>query len=359
MRLSNNLMYQNNLTSILDNQSEVNKAMQQVNTQKRVLSASDDPSATARAILYADRIQTNEQYDKNLTMLNSRLDTQESVLKNIKTSLEQAYTLAIRAGNGSVTDVDKDSIAQEIKSIQEAVLDMMNAKSEDGRYIFSGYQDNTQTYSQNPSSGKFVYNGDQGQHKIKVAEGVEIRSSDNGFDVFEKAQSRLNVTSNTATPGAPVTGAKVYVTEQGEFDKFHQTHYNADPTAPVTANDFTVTLGAGNTYTLTQNGSPVQSGTYTDNKINVGGMEISFSGGPTGTVDFSLAAPKKDNVLNTLEDLYKGLMTPGTSEKDTEQLIADAIVGIDNAKNQISYSQASLGGRKNTAKQISSANADS
>lgn len=358
MRLSNNLMYQNNLTSILDNQSEVNKAMQQVNTQKRVLSASDDPSATARAILYADRIQTNEQYDKNLTMLNSRLDTQESVLKNIKTSLEQAYTLAIRAGNGSVTDVDKDSIAQEIKSIQEAVLDMMNAKSEDGRYIFSGYQDNTQTYSQDSSSGKFVYNGDQGQHKIKVAEGVEIRSSDNGFDVFEKAQSRLNVTSNTATPGAPVTGAKVYVTEQGEFDKFHQTHYNADPTAAATANDFTVTLGAGNTYTLTQNGSPVQSGTYTDNKINVGGMEISFSGGPTGNVDFSLAAPKKDNVLNTLEDLYKGLMTPGTSEKDTEQLIADAIVGIDNAKNQISYSQASLGGRKNTAKQISSANAD-
>ncbi|WP_462165239.1 flagellar hook-associated protein FlgL, partial [Pseudoalteromonas xiamenensis] len=187
MRLSNNMMYQNSLSSILNNQSEVNKASMQVNTQKRVLSASDDPSATAQAMLYADRIQTNEQYDKNLTMLNSRLDTQESVLKNIKTSLEQAYTLAIRAGNGSVTDVDKDSIAQEIKSIQEAVLDMMNAKSEDGRYIFSGYQDNTQTYSQDPSSGKFVYNGDQGQHKIKVAEGVEIRSSDNGFDVFEKA----------------------------------------------------------------------------------------------------------------------------------------------------------------------------
>ncbi|MFC3031846.1 flagellar hook-associated protein FlgL [Pseudoalteromonas fenneropenaei] len=358
MRLSNNMMYQNSLSSILNNQSEVNKASMQVNTQKRVLSASDDPSATARAMLYSDRIQTNEQYDKNLTMLNGRLNTQESVLKNIKTSLEQAYTLAIRAGNGSVTDIDKDSIAQEIKSIQDAVMDLMNAKSEDGRYIFSGYQDNTQTYSQDPNTGKFVYNGDQGQHKIKVAEGVEIRSSDNGFDVFEKAQSRLNVTSNTATVGGALTSGSVYVTEQGEFNKFHQTYYNADPTAPATANDFQITLGAGNTYTLTQDGATVQSGTYTDNKISIGGMEIEFAGGTTGTVDFSLAAPKKDNVLNTLEDLYQGLLTPGTSTKDMEQIIADAIVGLDNAKNQVSYSQASLGGRLNTAKQISQANAD-
>ncbi|WMN59370.1 flagellar hook-associated protein FlgL [Pseudoalteromonas xiamenensis] len=358
MRLSNNLMYQNNLTSILDNQSEVNKAMQQVTTQKRVLSASDDPSATARAMLYSDRIETNEQYSKNLTMLESRLGTQESVLENIKNSITQAYTLAIRAGNGSVTDIDKNAIAQEIKAIQASVLDMMNSKSEDGRYIFSGYQDNTQTYGQDPATGKFVYQGDQGQHKIKVAEGVEIRSSDNGFDVFEKAENRLNVVSNTATTAGGATNGTVYIKEQGEFDKFHKSYYNASPTAPATANDFQITLGAGNTYALTQNGTPVQSGTYTDNKIVLGGMEIKFSGGPTGTIDFTLEKPAKDNVLNTLENLYKGLTTPGTSVEDFEQVVADAVVGLDNAKNKVSYSQASLGGRKNTADLISKANAD-
>lgn len=358
MRLSNNLMYQNNLTSILDNQSEVNKAMQQVTTQKRVLSASDDPSATARAMLYSDRIETNEQYSKNLTMLESRLNTQESVLENIKDSIAQAYTLAIRAGNGSVTDADKDAIAQEIKAIQASVLDMMNSKSEDGRYIFSGYQDNTQTYSQDPATGKFVYQGDQGQHKIKVAEGVEIRSSDNGFDVFEKAENRLNVLSNAATTAGGATNGTVYIEEQGEFDKFHKAYYNASPTAPATANDFRITLGAGNTYSLSQNGTPIQSGTYSENKIVVGGMEIKFDGGPAGTIDFTLAQPSKDNVLNTLENLYQGLITPSSSVSDFEQVVADAIVGLDNAKNRVSYSQASLGGRKNTATLIAQANSD-
>jgi flagellar hook-associated protein 3 FlgL len=358
MRLSNNLMYQNNLSSILDNQSEVNKAMQQVTTQKKVLSASDDPSATARAILYTDRIEINEQYAKNLTMLESRLGTQESVLTNIKDSLTRAYTLAIRAGNASVTDVDKTAIAEEIKAIQESVMDLMNSKTEDGRFIFSGYQDSTQTYIQDPLTGKYTYQGDQGEHKIKVAEGVELRSSDNGFDVFEKADKRLNVTSNTATVGGALTSGTIYVEDQSAFDKFHRTHYDASPTATATANDFRITLGAGNTYTLTQDGTTVQSGTYSDNKIVLGGMEIKFGGGTTGTIDFSLQKPTRDNVLNTLEELYQGLTTQGTSVDDFEQVVADAIVGLDNAKNRVSYSQAALGGRVNTAKLIIQANSD-
>jgi flagellar hook-associated protein 3 FlgL len=358
MRLSNNLMYQNNLTSILDNQSEVNKAMQQVTTQKRVLSASDDPSATARAMLYNDRIEINEQYAKNITMLNGRLGAQESVLENIKDSLSQAYTLAIRAGNGSVSTIDRDAIAQEIKAIQQSVMDLMNAKTEDGRFIFSGYQDSTQTYTQDPTTGKYVYQGDQGQHKIKVAEGVELRSSDNGFEVFEKTEARLNVTSNTVTPGGAVTSGTIYVEQQAEFDKFHKTYFNNSPTAPATANDFTITLGAGNTYTLTQDGTPIQSGNYSDNTIKFGGLEVKFAGGPTGTVDFSLQKPSKNNPLNTLEQLYNGLLNGNLSTEDYKQVVADAIVGLDNAKNRVSYSQASLGGRVNTAKLISQANAD-
>ena len=75
MRISNNMMYKNNLNSILNSQQNVNKAQEQVNTQKRVLTAADDPSATARALLYNDRIQGNEQFTKNITMLNSRLTT--------------------------------------------------------------------------------------------------------------------------------------------------------------------------------------------------------------------------------------------------------------------------------------------
>ncbi len=360
MRLSNNLMYQNGLNSILNGQQNVNKAQEQVNTQKRVLTASDDPAATARAMLYTDRIESNEQYSKNITMLTSRLTTQDSVLDNIKGSLEKAHTLAIQAGNGAYSDIDREGIAEEIKAIQSSVLDLMNAKTEDGKYIFSGYQDNTQTYSFDSSTGKYTYNGDQGQHKIKIAAGVDVKSSDNGFEIFEKVDARLNVESNDATVSGGITSAKVYVREQGEFDNFHKANYNADPTAAAGANTFNIitTAGTPNTYQVEQDGTVIESGSFEGTQIKFAGMEIDINPVATGQVDFTLEAPQKENVLNTLNDLIAGLTDPTISQDDYDQVLADAMTQIDNSKNQVSLTQAGLGGRLNTTEKVTQSNAD-
>lgn len=360
MRLSNNLMYQSSLNSILNNQQNVSKAQEQVNTQRRVLTASDDPAATSRALLYTDRIQSNEQFSKNITMLTSRLTTQESVLENIKGSLEKAHTLAIQAGNSAYSDIDREGIAEEIKAIQSSVLDLMNSKTEDGKYIFSGYQDTTQTYTFNSSTGKYEYGGDQGQHKIKVASGVDIRSSDNGFEIFEKVNARLSIESNDGVVSGGITDAKVYVREQGQFDKFHKDNYNADPNAAAGANTYNIitTAGTPNTYQVEQGGTVIESGNFEGSKVKFAGMEIDISPVATGQVDFTLEAPQKENVLNTLNDLIAGLTDPTITQEDYEQVLADAMTQIDNGKNQVSLTQAGLGGRLNTTEKVTQSNAD-
>ncbi|ALO41421.1 flagellar hook-associated protein FlgL [Pseudoalteromonas phenolica] len=359
MRLSHNMIFKNNLSSILNNQQEVNKAQEQVTTQKRVLSASDDPSAMARALLYGDKIQTNEQYTKNLTMLKSRLDTQEGVLENIKDSLTRAHVLTVQAGNGALTKPDRAALSEELSAIKTAVLDLMNAKSEDGRYIFSGYQDNTKTFSYDSANGRYAYNGDQGQHKIKVAEGVEIKSSDNGFDVFESVEQRLNVVSNTGVVSGGVTSASLYVTEQGTFDEFHKDNFNADPTAPAGSNTFSLTLTTGtpNTYQLQQGATVLETGSYDTMPVLIKGIEFEFSGG-SGQIDFDLEEPKKDNVLNTIDDLVSALENESISDKDYRQVLADSMQGIESAKNLVSQTQSGLGGRLNTATRITEANND-
>lgn len=360
MRISNNMMYKNNLNSILNSQQNVNKAQEQVNTQKRVLTAADDPSATARALLYTDRIQGNEQFTKNITMLNSRLTTEESVLQNIKGALESAYTLSIQAGNGAYSDIDREGIAEEVKALQSTVLDLMNAKTEDGKFIFSGYQDNTPSYTFNSSSGRYEYGGDQGQHKIKVAEGVEIKSSDNGFDTFEKVDARLNVASNDGTVSGGITSSKIYVTEQADFDKFHQANYNADPAAAANANtlSFITTTGTPDTFVVQQAGVTIGSGSFENGKIVYKGMEVNIDPVANGQVDVDLEAPQKENALNTLDDLIAGLTNPDLTQEEFDQVLADAIVQLDNAKNQVSLVQAGLGGRLNTAKKIEQSNGD-
>jgi flagellar hook-associated protein 3 FlgL len=361
MRLSHNMIFKNNLNSILNNQQEVNKAQEQVTTQKRVLSASDDPSAMARALLYGDKIQTNEQYTKNLTMLKSRLDTQEGVLENIKDSLTRAHVLTVQAGNGALTKPDRAALSEELSAIKTAVLDLMNAKSEDGRYIFSGYQDNTRTYAYNSTDGRYEYSGDQGQHKIKVAEGVEIKSSDNGFDVFESVEQRLNVTQNTGlATGGGITTANVYVKDQTVFDQFHKANYNSDPTAPATRNEITITTTAGSpsTYSLSQGGSVIGTGSFDGSQIVFGGMEVNIDPSVSGTVTIELAQPEKDNVLNTLDSLVAALNDETIADADYRQVLADSMIGIENAKNRVSQTQSGLGGRLNTANRITEANND-
>ncbi len=365
MRLSNNLMYQNNINKILDNQQGVANAQERVTTGEKYLTTSEAPAAISQAMLYSNKIQTNEQYTKNIDQLNGRLETEESVLQSINSNIQQAQELTIQAGNGAYTKDDLKSIASELSGIQQTLANLMNTRSEDGKFIFSGYQDSTQPYQFDSAAGEYTYNGDQGQHQITIAEGVSIKASDNGFDTFEKTNARLNVESNTASVSGSITAASVYVDGQAEFDKFHQANYNADPTAPATANTYSVLVSPGatatdpQTYEIYRDGAaltPAITGEVTDEAIDFAGMKIEFEGTAPGQLDFRLEKPGKENVLNTLQSLITGLNDGTLEGDDFQQVLADGLVQLQNASEQVVFTQASLGGRMNALERVSDSN---
>ncbi|MEI8705944.1 MULTISPECIES: flagellar hook-associated protein FlgL [Pseudoalteromonas] len=359
MRLSNNLMYQSSINKILDGQQGVANAQERVNTGQKYLTTSEAPADISQAMLYSNKIQTNEQYTKNINQLSGRLETEESVLKSINTSIQEAQSLALQAGNGAYTKDDLKSIASELSGIQQTLANLMNTRSEDGKFIFSGYQDSTQPYQFDSTLGEYTYNGDQGVHQITIAEGVSIKSSDNGFDTFEKTAARLDVDSNmasipTTVPANNITAGTVYVDGQTEFDRFHQSNYNADPAAPATANTYNVVITAGATptdpdqYEIQRDGvslSPQVIGDITDEPIDFAGMKIEFEGTAPGQLDFSLEKPEKENVLNTLQALITGLNDGTLEGDDFQQVLADGVVQLQNASEQVVFTQASLGGR--------------
>ena len=365
MRLSNNLMYQNNINKILDNQQSVANAQEQVTTGEKYLTTSEAPAAISQGMLYSNKIQTNEQHSKNIDQLNGRLETEETILQSINTNIQQAQELTIQAGNGAYTQDDLESIAAELSEIQKTLVNLMNTRSEDGKFIFSGYQDSTQPYQFDSTTGEYTYNGDQGQHVITIAEGVSIKSSDNGFDTFEKTDARLNVASNTATVSGSITAASVYVDGQTEFDSFHQANYNADPTASATANTYSVLVSPGataddpQTYEIYRDGAPLTptvTGEVTDEPIDFAGMKIEFEGTAPGQLDFSLKKPGKENVLNTLQSLITGLNDGTLEGDDFQEVLADGLVQLQNASEQVVFTQASLGGRMNALERVSDSN---
>lgn len=365
MRLSNNLMYQNNINKILDSQQSVANAQEQVTTGKKYLTTSEAPAAISQGMLYSNKIQTNEQHAKNISQLDNRLNTEEVVLSSITDVIQKAQTLTIQAGNGALSTSDKASIGKELEELQQTILSLMNTRSEDGKFIFSGYQDSTQPYQFDSTTGEYTYSGDQGQHVITIAEGVSIKSSDNGFDTFEKSDARLDVESNMATVSGSITAGTVYVDGQIEFDRFHQENYNADPTASATANTYNVVITSGatandpDTYEILRDGvslSPAQVGEVTDEPIDFAGMRIEFEGAAPGQLDFTLEKPHKENVLNTLQSLITGLNDGTLENDDFQQVLADGVVQLQNASEQVVYTQASLGGRMNAVESVSDSN---
>ena len=107
-----------------------------------------------------------------------------------------------------------------------------------------------------------------------------------------------------------------------------------------------------------QAGVTIDSGSFEDGKIEYQGMEISVVPLANGQIDVDLEAPQKENALNTMDDLIAGLTNPNLTQNEFEQVLADAIVQLDNAKNKVSLVQAGLGGRLNTAKKIEQSNSD-
>jgi len=340
-------------------------AQERVTTGEKYLTTSEAPAAISQAMLYSNKIQTNEQYTKNIDQLNGRLETEESVLQSINSNIQQAQELTIQAGNGVYTKDDLKTFASELSGIQQTLANLMNTRSEDGKFIFSGYQDSTQPYQFDSAAGEYTYNGDQGQHQITIAEGVSIKASDNGFDTFEKTNARLNVESNTASVSGSITAASVYVDGQAEFDKFHQANYNADPTALATANIYSVLVSPGatatdpQTYEIYRDGAaltPAVTGEVTDEPIDFAGMKIEFEGTAPGQLDFSLEKPGKENVLNTLQSLITGLNDGTLEGDDFQQVLADGLVQLQNASEQVVFTQASLGGRMNALERVSDSN---
>tara|TARA_B100000700_G_scaffold217014_1_gene238739 strand:+ start:930 stop:2183 length:1254 start_codon:yes stop_codon:yes gene_type:complete len=365
MRLSNNLMYQSSVNKILEGQQGVANAQERVNTRQKYLSTSESPSAYSQASLFTNKIQTNEQYTKNINQLSGRLETEESVLQNINTTIQAAQELTIRAGNGAMSQTDLQTIASELEELQKSLVSLMNSQSEDGKYIFSGYQDSTQTYSLNTLTGLYEYQGDQGQHKVTIAKGVDVRSSDNGFTAFEKVNARLDVVSNEGTAAGGVISGTVYVKKQADFDKFHKANFDLDPTATAADNSFQVELVAGvnpgdpDTYVINDGyGNPITpavTGEYTGEPIEYAGMEFKLEGAAPGTFDFSLQQPQKENVLNTMQNLITSLNS-GLEGDELHDALADGLVQLQNASEQVVFTQASLGARMNLVESITDSN---
>lgn len=183
MRISTVQLQTNAVSEMLDRQVKLGKTQLEVASGKKFLSPSDDPPGAVAALEYTRQLGSLNQYKTNIDRAYSSLTTEEATLGSLQEQLQRLHELAIQAGSATLGAAGRLAISYEVRGLQQAVLNLVNTQDQDGQYLFSGFQSQTQPYTDG-GGGVFTYNGDQGQRLIEVAPSTRVAAADAGARIF-------------------------------------------------------------------------------------------------------------------------------------------------------------------------------
>ncbi|MBW9400913.1 flagellar hook-associated protein FlgL [Leclercia sp. EC_58] len=185
MRISTQMMYQQNMRGITDSQSKWLSYGEQMSTGKRINRPSDDPIAASQAVVLSQAQAQNSQYTLARSFASQRVGLEESVLGQVTTALQSAQDKIVYAGNGSLSDNDRSSIATDLQGIRDQLLNLANSTDGNGRYIFAGYKTDAPAFDQ--ATGK--YDGGDTPIRQQVDSARNMQISHTGQEVFESFTS--------------------------------------------------------------------------------------------------------------------------------------------------------------------------
>ena len=365
MRISSQQAFNLGVKGIQNNYAELIRTQQQISTGNRILTPADDPVASVRLMQLEQQQNMLGQYKDNLVAANNSLVQEESVLNSVNDIMQRIRVLAEEAGNGALSQSDRQSIAAELREREDELLGLMNTKNARGEYLFSGFQGKTQPFVRQ-GDGSFVYMGDEGQRKLQVASSLDIPISDNGKKVFQNVTNaaRLDATytqpaGSSLTVSSPLVQDEIaYASAPGYPDSQFVIRFN-DPANPKNYEIFETT----GTWTLLQTGSMDDDDKLHDTLV-FAGVVVHLDGVPDGTETISIKADparEKQGVLDTIYQLRTALENNTDSpegSRATRDAVAAAITNIDHAMVTIDQTRGDIGARMNIIETTQTNNED-
>jgi len=337
-RISLQQAFSQGLRGILNVQTQLFKTQDQVSSGKRVLTPADDPVAAARILQLEQSSSEITQYKKNIDGAQTSLSLEDTQLDSVTNLLARVRELTVQAGDGALTQTERQAIAAEMTSRMDELVSLANTRSSSGEYVFGGYQGQQAPFVKNGNS--YVYRGDDGQRSVQVSSSTTIPINDSGKSVFVAVTSpRLSgAASATNTGGATISNGQVT----------NQTTFNASFTG-----NYQINFTAANTYNIVDSGGAtvVTGATYTSGQlIQFNGAEFRITGAPATGDSFQVRPPSTQSILDTVAKLANSLGTLTDSANDKlrlQDLVSESLDNLDSAGVNIGSVRAQVGARQN------------
>jgi flagellar hook-associated protein 3 FlgL len=329
MRISTANLYANSTSQINTLQGALARTQMQLSTDRRLLTAADDPVASARALEVSQSQEINAQFATNRNSAKSSLAQVESTLQNTGDLLQDIQTLAVTGGNASMVQSDREKLATELEGRLADLLGIANTADGSGGYLFSGYMTTTQPFTSTPTGA--AYQGDQGVRQLQVSDSRKLPLSASGSAIFEAiptGNGTFQTQAGSANKGAALISSGSVVDRQA----FNSTKYGIEfavstDTPPVTT--YSVYNTSSNPKAVVSSGNAYEAG----KQITFGGMAFDIKGAPANGDTFSVEPSQKQSVFTTVTDLIATLRLPGEGSAGKAALTNGLNTAIDNLKN--------------------------
>ncbi len=360
MRISTSMLYETGTNQLNTLQTQLAKTQQQLSTNRRILTAADDPVAAARALEITQSQSVNSQFAINRQNARAALSQEEVALGSAGDLIKDIQELIVRAGSGTVNDNDRKSFATEVEGRLEDLLAIANTSDGTGGYLFGGFKSTTQPFSRTSTGA--AYYGDQGQRQLQIASSRSVPISDSGSSVFENNATGngtfVTRASATNTGAATVSAGSVTSIPALTGDKYAVTFAVAGVPA-VTTYTVTNTTDATTVLPVPPSVTPIvyQAGT----QIAFDGMAIEIKGDPNNGDSVTVEPSAKQSIFTTLTDLLQTLRTPATGATGQANLtngLTKAHENLDAAFENVLTVRASLGSRMKELDYLDSAGDD-
>lgn len=352
MRISSGSIFDTNVSMLNQQQASLLHTNQQVASGRRMLTPADDPAASASALEVSQAEGTNTQYTTNRNTAKSSIEMAEAVLQSVTTLLQDAKTMAVQAGNGSLSPSDRHSVGEALQGRLDELVALANSTDGAGNYLFSGFQGKTIPFV-NTSLG-VQYMADDGQRMVQVSSSRKMPTSDSGAEIFMRVKSgngtfvteaaannsgTASIGQGTVTNASLINGSAYKLTFTGP-DTYIVSDAKTGQEIPLenpVTNEAGVNLG----------------GHYASGEaISLPGMQISIIGNPVAGDVFTVSPSSNEGLFKTMADLITALNAdnPAGDAATGAQLassLSKALSGLDRGLDNVLTARASLGSRMN------------
>ena len=203
------------LASIEQAQQNQQTAIEQMSTGRSVNNLSDNPAAAAALVGNNALSSEIDQFLTNVSDVQGKLQTADSALSSATQLLTTAITVGAQGANGTLSDSDRQALAQQVQGLQQQMLGLANTAYE-GVYIFGGTNVSAPPFAQDASASSGVqYNGNSDVTNVQIAEGTSVQTNVAGSQLFLNSGgnvfSALNDLANALTSGNGIAAANTEV----------------------------------------------------------------------------------------------------------------------------------------------------